>query len=83
MTVRLTDPVGQQEIAERLSITRQSLYNIRSESRAGRTSRVHPFPAPDAVVSNTPLWSWSTIEPWAIATGRLSRPKPLERSMDL
>ena len=65
----LTDPVGLQEIADRLEVPRGTVNSWRSRSKTER--RVAGLPEPDAIRTGTPLWSWATIKAWAFETGRL------------
>ncbi len=67
--VILRDPVGLQEIADRLGVDRGTVNSWRSRSKDVR--RVAGMPKPDAVRTGTPLWSWRTIEAWATETKRL------------
>lgn len=54
--------VGLTEIAERLDVNQNTPDVWRSRG---------VLPPPEAIVSGTPLWDWTTIEEWARATGRL------------
>lgn len=64
----LTDPVGPVEIAQRLGVTLNTVHSWRTRSRVAERGK--GLPAPEATCSNTPLWSWATIEAWARDTGR-------------
>jgi hypothetical protein len=61
MTVRVDDPVGLAELAERLGVQRNT-------AEMWRKRRL--LPEPTVVVSGTPVWSWRAIERWARATRR-------------
>lgn len=62
----LVDPVGTQEIADRLHVKRGSVYSWQN-----RRPRENPMPEPDCYRTGTPLWQWDRIRQWAQATGRL------------
>lgn len=68
-TLVLTDPVGPQEIAQRLGRPLPTVHSWRNRSEKGM-KRAVPLPEPDTIISNTPLWSWDRIEDWARETGR-------------
>ena len=59
------EPVGAIEIADRLGVKPATVYQWRYLGR---------LPEPDWVVGGRPSWKWSTIERWAIDTGRLAKP---------
>lgn len=61
--LQLCDPVGLAEMAERLGVKPQTARMWRHRNL---------LPEPDWTVSGQPAWSWSTIEAWARATGRLT-----------
>lgn len=67
--ITLRDPVGPVEISERLGVALNTVHSWRTRRRA--LERATPMPEPDCIRSNTPLWSWETIETWARETGRL------------
>jgi hypothetical protein len=60
--VRVEDPVGLVEIAERLGV---------AQITARQWRRRGVLPDPKVTLAMGPLWSWSTIERWARETGRL------------
>jgi hypothetical protein len=60
--VRVEDPVGLAEIAERLQVATVTVNQWRTRG---------VLPAPKVTLAMGPLWSWSTIERWARDTGRL------------
>lgn len=68
-TTTLRDPVGIQEIAERLGVNASTVHSWRH--RATTAIERIPLPQPEATISNTPLWSWATILAWARQTGRV------------
>jgi hypothetical protein len=70
-TTTLHDPVGTNEIADRLSVEPATVYSWRA--RGKNLTRRPPLPAPAAILTNTPLWEWATIEAWAQETGRLKQ----------
>ncbi len=57
-------PVGIVEIAQWLEVRRATTDRWRQRGI---------FPTPDMTVSGRPLWWKSTVETWAIATGRMPR----------
>lgn len=67
--VIVIDPVGAEEIAERLSVSRATVHSWRSRSKQNRGQP--GMPEPDIIVTKTPIWSWQRIATWAMATGRL------------
>ena len=67
--ITLTDPVGPQEIADRLGVDTATVYSWRA--RAPKMKRQAGLPTEEATVSNVPLWSWETIAAWARETGRM------------
>jgi hypothetical protein len=60
-----TEPVGVQEIADRLCVDRRLVAMWKSRGQ---------MPEPDGVVSGAPAWDWPKIEEWARRTGRLVDP---------
>ena len=58
------DLVGIVEIASRAKVTRDAIHKWRE--------RHADFPTPEAVLSATPVWRWSSVEAWLRATGRLT-----------
>lgn len=56
------DPVGIQEIAQRLGVKRQTASQWRQRKL---------LPEPDWTRSGVALWEWETIRAWADVTGRL------------
>ena len=67
------DPVGPSEIAERLGVAFGTV-------RTWHFDRV--LPSPRWRVGRGPVWDWSEVEAWAVATGRLDPSKvasPLPR----
>lgn len=60
-------PVGLQEIAELLGVTRSAVDGWRSRG---------VLPAPEWTVGGRPAWSRGSIERWARETGRLEEPAP-------
>lgn len=73
---RFVDPedlVGAAEIARRLGASKGGVV---SDWR-----RRHPdFPAPIRELAMGPVWLWSEVQAWAIATGRLSMPTARRKS---
>ena len=69
--VTITDPVGAEEIAERLEVTTATVHSWRHRAMSGNQPRAVPLPEPDIIVTKTPIWSWATIRLWARTTGRL------------
>jgi hypothetical protein len=65
-TLTITDPVGTDEIAQRLHVGRGTVYSWRS-----RRPKENPMPEPDTHITGTPVWSWHRIAEWAMLTGRL------------
>lgn len=61
--VRLADPVGLYEIAERLGVRQQLAYTWRQRG---------VLPEPKFELAMGPVWDWPTIEAWARDTGRLT-----------
>jgi predicted DNA-binding transcriptional regulator AlpA len=61
--VDVDDLVGSAEIAKRLGIARQSVHQLQK--------RHSEFPLPVARLEQAQVWSWSEVEGWARATGRL------------
>lgn len=57
-----TEPVGLQEIGDRLGVARPTVDSWRTRDL---------LPAPRWTVGGRPAWDWFEIEAWAIATGRL------------
>lgn len=62
-------PVGTDEIAERLGVTRTTVTTWRQRSRTWVT--VPPFPEPRGKISGRDWWWWITVEEWAERAGRL------------
>lgn len=56
------DPVGPEEIAERLGVRRDTVHKWRHRG---------VLPEPDWIISSLPVWEWETIRAWAENTGRL------------
>ena len=71
-TTQLIDPVGPQEIAERLEVTTATVHSWRNRAKTA-VDRI-PMPEPDVIISNTPIWSWETIATWAEQTRRIPQP---------
>lgn len=65
----ITDPVGAEEIAERLGVSRATVHTWRTRSKTGQKATT--LPEPEAFITKTPVWSWETIRAWAETTGRL------------
>jgi len=65
-TTPRADPVGIVEIAERLDVVRDTVDKWRERGL---------LPDADYTVGGRPAWEWSTIEAWAVETGRLEPPK--------
>jgi len=62
----MTDPVGLNEIAERLDVVGQTARNWASGPG---------FPTPDYVsINNGPAWEWTTVLRWVGETGRARTP---------
>lgn len=57
------EPVGTNEIAERLGVTRHAVKQWRVRDLG--------FPEPRWSVGGRPAWDWDDIERWALETGRL------------
>ncbi len=68
-TITITDPVGVNEIAERLNVKTQTVSSWRNRAKGDRI-RATPLPEPAAIITKTPIWEWATILAWADATGR-------------
>jgi hypothetical protein len=68
-TTTLRDPVGINEIAERLHVEPSTVRSWRT--RGKHMTRQAPMPEPKLHLTNTPLWEWSQIGAWAEETGRL------------
>jgi uncharacterized protein YjcR len=66
----LRDPVGTNEIAERLDVAAATVHSWRS--RGKHLTKKAPLPDPATILTNTPLWEWATVEAWARETGRLA-----------
>ena len=62
------DPVGTQEIAERLGLESRSVHMIRHRGQ---------LPAPDYTVNGLRAWEWRKILWWAGETDRLRTPRLL------
>lgn len=60
------EPVGIQEIAERLHRTRWAVDTWLRNDRAASG-----FPAPKWKVGGRPCWNWPDVEAWARKTNRL------------
>ncbi len=60
----IVDPVGPQEIAERLDVGVNTVHRWRQRGR---------IISPAAIISRCPVWSWPDVAEWAIETGRLDR----------
>lgn len=72
MTVRIVDPVGPQEIAERLGVSIETVHSWRKRARRGTYPNAEPIPNETITVSGIPLWGWKAIRTWAETTGRLT-----------
>lgn len=59
----MCEPVGCVEVAARLGVKRQTVAQWRVRG---------VMPAPAWTVSGQPCWDWSTVEAWALRTGRLT-----------
>lgn len=68
-TTRIEDPVGPQEIAERLNVTTATVHSWRNRAKSYVARK--PMPEPTVIISNTPIWEWKLIGAWAEETGRL------------
>jgi hypothetical protein len=62
-------PVGLDEIAVRLGVTKGTVTTWRTRSKTWKT--VPPFPEPKGKLSGRDWWWWSQIEEWAERAGRL------------
>ena len=58
----MCDPVGAEDIAERMGVKRQTVAMWRYREL---------LPEPRWKVSGLPCWDWPDIEKWAKSTGRL------------
>lgn len=56
------DLVGIVEIARRSGVTKDAIHKWRD--------RYPDFPAPEAVLTATPVWRWESVRRWLDATGR-------------
>lgn len=64
VAVDWNDVVGSAELAARLNVKKGTVWSWKARGE---------MPDPDAIRSNTPLWSWSeTIAPWARERGLLN-----------
>jgi len=70
-SIVLEDPVGLREISTRLHVSIHTARMWRNRER---------MPKEVCVVSNVPLWSWSSVEEWADKTGRLAEARRRNRS---
>ena len=70
MTVRIVDPVGPQEIADRLEVSIETVHSWRKRARLGTYPNAQPIPDPAITISGIPVWGWAAIRTWAEATGR-------------
>jgi hypothetical protein len=69
------DPVGLEEIAIRLGVSRVTVDTWRTRSKPGAVKSLPvPLPEPQWTVGGRPAWAWATIEEWARTTGRLPTP---------
>jgi len=59
------DPVGLQEIADRLGVSRRTPQQWRLRGL---------LPEPRWSVGGVPIWNWGDIERWARETGRIKPP---------
>lgn len=57
------DPVGPEEIAERLAVKRDTIYQWRQRDLG--------FPEPRWRVGGRPAWNWPEIEAWARSVDRM------------
>lgn len=63
--VDVNDLVGAAEIAERLGLSHvQTVHTLRRRHR--------DFPEPVVSLKRAHVWSWTDVEAWAAATGRLA-----------
>jgi hypothetical protein len=62
--VDVNDLVGAAEIAERLHLAHRETVHLWRR-------RYPDFPAPIASLRTALVWSWTDVEKWAKATGRL------------
>jgi predicted DNA-binding transcriptional regulator AlpA len=60
---RQLDPVGVEEVAQRLGVERQTVSQWRWRNK---------LPEPRWTISNRPAWAWQDIAAWARDTGRLN-----------
>jgi predicted DNA-binding transcriptional regulator AlpA len=54
------------DVARRLGVSKQ---------RVGVLAKQSGFPNPIGVLGRSQVWRWSTVETWAIETGRLAAPR--------
>ena len=64
MTETIPDIVSAPEIAQRLGVRPSTVHQWRQRRL---------LPEPEAVLGHTPVWTWTTIEAWAVETRRLTR----------
>ena len=64
--VDVDDLVGAAEIAERLGVARSQTIHV-------WRSRYPDFPKPVCTLQQALVFSWSEVEAWAAATGRLPK----------
>jgi hypothetical protein len=67
-------PVGVDEIADRLGVTRTTVTAWRQRSRTWK--HVPRFPQPAGRLSGRDWWWWADVEAWATETGRLPEEPP-------
>jgi predicted site-specific integrase-resolvase len=63
MTPKNCDPVGADDIADRLGVQRNTVHQWRQRG---------VLPDPPWTVSGRPAWNWPEIAKWAKDTGRLT-----------
>jgi len=67
-------PVGVDEIAVRLGVTRTTVTAWRRRSRTWKN--VPRFPEPAGRISGRDWWWWADVERWATEAGRLPEEPP-------
>jgi hypothetical protein len=67
-------PVGVDEIAVRLGVTRNTVVTWRQRSRTWK--KVPRFPEPAGRISGRFWWWWADVEAWAVEAGRLPDEEP-------